>query len=411
MMPTLGSLFSGVGGIDLGLERGGWECRWQVEIEPARRAVLEAHWPKIKRRDDIGAVRRARELGAVDLVAGGFPCQPVSAAGKRLGKKDERWLWPEFARILRLLRPRLALVENVPGLLARGRGMDDVVGELAAFGYDAEWTSIPAAAVGAPHLRDRVWLVAYAHGAGRRQIPGSSLGDESTDEGRPEEDDHKSHRFAKGARTDADAEVLGREGAGPVEPGQPRGAAEGGRDASHAIRVGLEARGPDGIPAGPFGRHGPPDGVARGPAPHPDRGGRGRQPQGAARPASDAERAGLAVGERDEAEGRPRRESAGGAGGIEGEARVFRPEFLRRSARPGWWLHWAVWPRSHPPLIDETVLLNPDWEDWFMGFPIGWTRPAGKRAARVRALGDAVVPQVAELVGRMILLAMEEGRI
>src|SRR5262249_52067973 len=92
---------------------------------------------------------------------------PVSVAGKRLAQADERWLWPEFARVVRALRPRLVLVENVPGLLQRGVG--DVLGDLAASGYDAEWDCIPASAVGAPHRRDRVWIVAHADGAGRAQ--------------------------------------------------------------------------------------------------------------------------------------------------------------------------------------------------------------------------------------------------
>jgi DNA (cytosine-5)-methyltransferase 1 len=98
----------------------------------------------------------------VDLICGGFPCQPVSVAGKRLAQADERWLWPEFARVIRVLRPRFALVENVPGLLTRGMG--DVLSDLAALGYDAEWRCISAADVGAPHQRDRIWIVAYAAG-------------------------------------------------------------------------------------------------------------------------------------------------------------------------------------------------------------------------------------------------------
>jgi len=156
---SVGSLFSGIGGLDLGLERAGMEVRWQVEIDPYCQRVLAKHWPDVPRYGDIKTIDWT-EVKPVDLICGGFPCQPVSLAGKRLAQDDERWLWPEFARCLRVLRPRFALLENVPGLLSAG--MSDVLGDLAESGYDAEWDCIPAAAVGAPHLRKRVWLLAHA---------------------------------------------------------------------------------------------------------------------------------------------------------------------------------------------------------------------------------------------------------
>ncbi len=160
-MPTFGSLFAGIGGIDLGLERAGWTCRWQVEIDEFCRHVLEHHWPDVPRYGDIRGIDWSG-VERVDLLAGGFPCQPVSHAGRRLAQDDARWLWPEFLRAIRALRPDYVLVENVPGLLDRGFG--DVIGGLAASGYDAEWDCIPAAAVGAPHIRDRFWLVAHSEG-------------------------------------------------------------------------------------------------------------------------------------------------------------------------------------------------------------------------------------------------------
>lgn len=154
----VGSLFSGIGGLELGLERSGMEVRWQVEIDPFCLRVLEKHWPDVTRYEDVRDVG-SHNLEPVDLICGGFPCQPVSVAGKGLAQSDERWMWPEFARIVRELRPGYVLVENVPGLL--GRGMGDVLRDLATIGYDAEWESIPAAAVGAPHLRYRIFIVAY----------------------------------------------------------------------------------------------------------------------------------------------------------------------------------------------------------------------------------------------------------
>lgn len=158
-----GSLFAGIGGFDLGLERAGMEPAWQVEINSYCLQVLDRHWPDVKRYGDIKEID-ATDLEAVDLICGGFPCQPASYAGQQRGTTDRRWLWPEFFRILRGARPRWVLVENVPGLLSvnSGRAFGEVVGDLASLGYDIEWDCIPAAAVGAPHKRDRVWIVACA---------------------------------------------------------------------------------------------------------------------------------------------------------------------------------------------------------------------------------------------------------
>jgi DNA (cytosine-5)-methyltransferase 1 len=160
---SVGGLFSGIGGWELGLERAGMRIAWHCEQDAFCQRVLGRHWPDVPCYSDV------RELGVgtpgVDVLCGGFPCQPVSLAGRRLAQEDERWLWPEFARVVGLLRPRHVLVENVPGLL--GRGLGDVLGDLAALGYDAEWDCLPAAAFGAPHVRDRVWVVAYPASIGR----------------------------------------------------------------------------------------------------------------------------------------------------------------------------------------------------------------------------------------------------
>ena len=153
-----GSLFSGIGGFDLGLERAGHEIIWQVESDPYCQKVLAKHWPDVPCHKDVHDVG-AHNLEKVEAICGGFPCQPVSVAGKQLAQDDERWLWPQFARIVGELRPRYVLVENVPGILVRGLG--DVLGDLAELGYDAEWGSISAASVGAPHLRKRIFIVAH----------------------------------------------------------------------------------------------------------------------------------------------------------------------------------------------------------------------------------------------------------
>lgn len=159
MTLTVGSLFSGVGGIDLGLQRAGFDIRWQVEIDEWCRRVLTKHWPDVPKYGDITELR-GDELEHVDLIAGGFPCQDVSQAGLRAGIDGERsGLWREFARMVGVLRPRYVLVENTPGLLARGMGR--VLGDLAALGYDAEWSVVSACAMGAPHTRERVFILAY----------------------------------------------------------------------------------------------------------------------------------------------------------------------------------------------------------------------------------------------------------
>lgn len=159
---TFGSLFSGIGGLDLGLERAGLRCAWQVEIDSFCRSVLARHWPEVLR---IGDVRNAgaHNLNPVDVVAGGFPCQDISYAGLGVGiHGSHSGLWFEFARIVRDLGPTIVLVENVPALLDRGLG--DVLGSLADLGYDAEWSTISACAVGAPHVRQRLFIVAYTDG-------------------------------------------------------------------------------------------------------------------------------------------------------------------------------------------------------------------------------------------------------
>lgn len=154
-----GSLFAGIGGIDLGLERSGMACSWQVENNEYAQRVLAKHWPDVPRLGDIRDCG-AHNLAPVDVIAGGFPCQDISYAGKGAGITGERsGLWFEYARIIRELRPRYIIVENVAALLDRGMG--DVLGTLASFGYDAEWECLPAIAVGAPHIRDRVFIVAY----------------------------------------------------------------------------------------------------------------------------------------------------------------------------------------------------------------------------------------------------------
>ena len=163
-MYRLLDLFSGIGGFSLGLERsGGFKTVAFCEIEEYPRRVLAKHWPEVPCYDDIRTLTAARLASdgiEVDAICGGFPCQDISLAGKGAGLAGERsGLWREYARLIGEIRPRYVIVENVSALL--GRGLGDVLADLAALGYDAEWHCIPASHIGAPHRRDRFWAVAY----------------------------------------------------------------------------------------------------------------------------------------------------------------------------------------------------------------------------------------------------------
>tara|TARA_R100001443_G_scaffold15109_1_gene25006 strand:+ start:2252 stop:3130 length:879 start_codon:yes stop_codon:yes gene_type:complete len=158
-----GSLFSGIGGIDLGLDLAGFECAWQVEIDGYCRQILDKHWPGVPKYKDIYEVKGS-EIEPVDIICGGFPCQPVSQAGKRVGVDDERWLWSEFYRLICEIKPRWVVAENVPGLLSAnfGRAFAEVLRDLAEGGYDVVWDVFPAGGpggVGALHQRQRIFII------------------------------------------------------------------------------------------------------------------------------------------------------------------------------------------------------------------------------------------------------------
>jgi DNA (cytosine-5)-methyltransferase 1 len=207
---TVGSLFTGIGGFDLGLERAGMRVVWQCEQDEFCRRVLARHWPGVPCHPDVRALVADTERGGrdglaggagghnangtaagrgegadragddgpggvvpvpvpyVDVLAAGWPCPGFSVAGRGEGFNHAgSGLWTEIIRIVPDLRPRYVVLENVSAL--RSRGLGRVLGDLAACGYDAEWDCIPASAVGAPHRRDRVWIVAYPGGPGRRE--------------------------------------------------------------------------------------------------------------------------------------------------------------------------------------------------------------------------------------------------
>lgn len=197
-MLTFGSLFSGIGGIDLGLERAGMKPLWMCEKDLYARKVLKKHWPDVPIYEDVCKIDGAVLMP--NVLCGGFPCQDLSSVNWR-GKGldgEKSGLWFEFYRIICLLRPKYVFVENVPTLL--NRGLDRILGQMAKIGYDAEWQVLSAAQFGAPHLRKRLFLVAYPQGLGRRVFHSENIG--------------KRHR--KSDKPSNSSKVLGCDPTGPV---------------------------------------------------------------------------------------------------------------------------------------------------------------------------------------------------
>ena len=318
---TVGSLFSGIGGFDLGLERAGMTIAWQVENDRYCRTVLARHWPEVQRRGDIRLLE-AGDLVPVDLICGGFPCQDVSIAGRGGGIDVgiRSGLWREFARVVAAYRPRWVAIENVPAL--RARGADRVLADLEAYGYAAWPLVVGAWAVGAPHRRDRVWIVAV------HVADATSARREATENGR-----------------------AARDASGALEGGR----VESERGDSLADAVGDRARQPDEHATGPGG--GAP--AARG---------------GGAAGMADA------VGERCESDGRDRRASRAPAPAV-----------------------WPAWRGSiQEPWEEPRTIESP------LGRAANGVRArlaSVKRREQIKALGNSIVPLVAEQIGRAILVA------
>lgn len=210
-MLTVGSLFAGIGGFDLGLERAGMRVAWQSEIDPYASAVLRKHWPSVPNHGDIRSIR-AGSVEPVDVICGGFPCQPFSHAGKRGGESDDRYLWPEMLRVIDELRPAYVIGENVAGIISMA--LDQVLSDLEAIGYAARPLVIPAVAVDAPHRRDRVWILAHARrerDAGRGAT-GYLAGAPRADQNREEKRQRDGNASGDGREVVADADEPGPQG-------------------------------------------------------------------------------------------------------------------------------------------------------------------------------------------------------
>lgn len=155
-----GSLFSGIGGFDLAAQWMGWKNVFQVEIDSYCQRVLQKNFPNVARYGDIKEFDGTKYRGAIDVISGGFPCQPFSRAGRQQGEEDNRYLWPEMLRVINEVKPKFVVGENVAGIV--NLALDEVCSSLEDSGYKIEIFNIPACAVGADHIRERIWILAYS---------------------------------------------------------------------------------------------------------------------------------------------------------------------------------------------------------------------------------------------------------
>lgn len=355
-MITVGSLFSGIGGLELGLEQEGIGTTiWQAEADPFCRRILSEHWPEIPIYDNVELIDETTERPTI--LIGGFPCQDVSVAGSKAGLAGHRsGLWYEFLRIIRLLRPPIVVVENVPGLLVRG--FDEVLGGLAAERYDAEWRVYGACDVGAPHLRKRLFVVATQ----------SALPDAERDELRLKWQRQRQQHELQGATV---ASFDGQE---------------------LAYRFGLRPQGLDRSGSAPTSALGSDPSVA-------DTAGQrfsGGTSGSGWEEGTPAQRHALADGDGG------RRESLGieGPTGHRGEQRERGDEPHRRDL-PQWppspddVFAWGSVPAEAQPAVCRLADGFSPGLDWIVGPP---------RRQALQAYGNAVVPPVAALVGRKLVI-------
>lgn len=385
----IGSLFSGIGGLERGVEMAvpGVNIVWQAEMDPNARAVLASHWPAVRCYNDVKEIDETAERP--DIICGGFPCQDISLAGAGAGITGPKsGLWAEFARIVGVLRPNLVFVENVAAIL--GRGLDRVLRDLAALGYDAEWETFLASDVGAPHRRDRLFLLAYADRERVRELAErdqrGGWGERAAERGDAEPVHDRAQLADANGEVGRHAPGISIGGDGPQEAGA--GKAEprrfGGGSISDAERQGREGM----------------------------RGGELPGPRGTdaaelrARPLADSMRSGQRAGERDIRAGQP--DTDGRGEGYMADAAGYRSG--RLPAGSG---------RADASLVDGCGqgIQSRGRPHRFPPGPadhrIGWDGPQPAirrgddgvpgRSHRLRLLGNAVVPQQAALAFRALI--------
>lgn len=380
MTLTAGSLCSGVGGLELGLERAlGARTVWQSEIDPHASTVLTHHWPSVPNLGDLTAVNWAG-VESVDVLCAGFPCQPVSQAGRRNGVNDDRWLWDDIAAALGRMdpRPRLLLLENVTGLLTAndGHAMARIVHGLASLGYVGRYRVLGSRDVGAVHRRERVFIAAaHAGGAGTGRHPGTLPGTARAD--------------GRGLRSAADADPA----------------------AAHANRGARAARNAEpGVSSTPLVRRGASASTGRGSAvadadhkrrpPHQrQEHRRGQRPDTgtSSDPVADTDSERLTLW--------PELDS-------DPETRIEPPRRDDPDGRDLWGPYapairrWEAIHGAAPQPRDDRGRLNPQLPEWMLGFEHGWvTSPelGLPRTTQFRLLGNSVQPGVAELAAQLLL--------
>ncbi|WP_344276795.1 DNA cytosine methyltransferase [Streptomyces hebeiensis] len=371
----IGSVCTGYGGLDMAVQTVfGGTLAWVADNDPGAARILAHRYPGVPNLGDLTAVGW-HAVEPVDIVTGGYPCQPFSTAGKRKGTKDARHIWPDIARALGVLRPRLAVFENVAGHLSLG--FDTVLGDLAALGFDAEWRCVRASDIGAAHQRNRLFVLAWpadtgSQGLARRWAEGTAS--------------HRRHLSA------ADPVDLGEHRAGTRRTGRDEPAARR-LAAADAARVGEREPADETHPVAgsgdarevPGGRGGALDADA-------DRGGLERNTQ------PSAGRDALRQRVRQDPDGR---DDAATAPGIDfGE---YGPAVAR----------WeAVLGRPAPRPTDALGRLNPPFVEWLMGLPAGHVTdvPALSRSAQLKALGNGVMPQQATAALQQLTSSADTGR-
>jgi DNA (cytosine-5)-methyltransferase 1 len=196
------------------------EIAWQIEIDPFCCKVLEKHWPEVKRYGDIKKISGA-DLESVDIICGGFPCQPFSVAGKQRGNEDDRYLWPEMLRVIKEIRPTWIIGENVPGIISMA--LDQVLSDLEDQDYACQTFIIPACGVNAPHRRDRVWIVGYSeHNGLSASTVAGSIDKTSNDNPEGQDKTSESERAGRSGNCQDVADTsIARNGGLPIQPGRP----------------------------------------------------------------------------------------------------------------------------------------------------------------------------------------------
>ena len=361
----VGSLFTGYGGLDMAV---GGDLAWYAEIEPAACEVLAHHHPGVPNLGDITQVDWS-QVEPVDIITGGYPCQPFSHAGSRKGKNDERHLWPYVRDTIHALRPRYAILENVSGHLTLG--LADVLADLTQIGWDAEWGTYRASDIGAPHRRERVFIIAHSSDLRRESRANDSRSEIYTVE--------RHHAHITDTNSYGYGEQLHAAGVGSVETG-----AAGSTQQRQRSRGESDARGVDNAADTDSASS---ETLTR------------RQGRGDTRRQQSVERGGSVATDTDNRHG----ETIGAVQGLRGR-HAPRPD-MRELSKIDWGKYAQAitrWERLTRPAPDPTYQragrqrLNPAFVEWMMGLPEGHVTGHGLSTAKqLKMLGNGVVPQQA----------------